>query len=110
MKSKIVYLLLILFFSSCEGPYPISLIVVDKITQRPLDSVFVQIKETRGGVENKTSRVEIFTDSTGAIEEQLMAGTGLSSKKINFTIYCNKKGYQQSINENKTNGVIELVK
>jgi hypothetical protein len=53
MKSKIVYLLLILFFSSCEGPYPISLIVVDKITQRPLDSVFVQIKETRGGVKIK---------------------------------------------------------
>lgn len=102
--------LLALTMVSCEGPKYFSVTVVDKITQQPLDSVFVKVKVMAGKKEKSAYNLEGYTDSSGKFIKDEMIGYGLSIKRWDFYMEYNKVGYKPKVEINKTEGIVELEK
>ncbi|HNX05974.1 MAG TPA: hypothetical protein PKL96_00165 [Bacteroidales bacterium] len=109
-KNKFAVIMLItgLFFASCEGPKIFSVTVIDKATQRPVDSVFVIVKVKAGNKEKTAYKVEGFTDASGNFTREEMIGYGLSLKRWHFFMEYDKKGYVHKIETDRTEGVVEL--
>jgi len=103
---SIIFVLLI----SCEGPQYFSLKVVDKTTQQPIDSVFVNVRMFLGKTERPPYNLQGYTDSAGMFLADEMIGTGLIVKKISFQIEFSKIGYNSKTEINKTDGIVELEK
>jgi hypothetical protein len=103
----ITTLFLGLFLNSCEGPFHIQLTVVDKITKKPLDSVFVQVKTTtkNGQIQQQFST---YTDSTGKLREDGYKMVGFFSPHEDYHLEYDKKGYTHKVEMNKTDGLVEL--
>ena len=95
-------------FISCEGPKNFSVIVVDKITKKPLDSVMVQVKVKAGKNDKSVYNLQGFTDTSGKFVASEMIGYGLSARSWNFYMEYSKKGYVQKTEINHTEGQVEL--
>ena len=93
---------------SCEGPKYFSVTVVDKLTRKPIDSVFVQVKVKAGKKEKGVYNLQGYTDSIGKFIRSEMIGYGLSMRYWDFYMEYDKKGYVHKTEANKTNGVVEL--
>lgn len=109
---KIKYTLSILiigfFIVSCEGPKYFSVTVVDKVTQLPIDSVFVEVKVMAGKKEKSAYNLQGYTDSAGKFIRDEMIGYGLSLRKWDFYMEYNKKNYVHKTEINRTEGIVEL--
>jgi len=109
-KFQIAIIILIagFFFVSCEGPKSFSVIVVDKVTRQPLDSVFVKVKAMAGKKEKSAYNMQGYTDSAGKFIREEMIGYGLSLRRWDFYMEYDKKGYVHKTEINHTEGLVEL--
>lgn len=109
-KNQFVVIIIIigLFLVSCEGPKTFSVTVIDKATQRPVDSVFVVVKVKAGNKEQSAYNLEGFTDAAGKFTREEMIGFGLSMKRWYFYMDYDKKGYVHKTELDRTEGVVEL--
>jgi hypothetical protein len=101
-------ILIIVILVSCEGPKNFSVTVVDKITQRPIDSVLVKVIVKAGDQEKTAYNIQGYTDSTGKFERTEMIGYGLSMKQWDFYMEYDKKGYIYKQEKNHLEGKVEL--
>lgn len=110
MKIKVITIFLVtgLFLLSCEGPKSFSIMVVDKVTQQPVDSVFVSIIVKAGKKEKSAYNLQGYTDSAGKFNRTEMIGYGLSMRRWDFYMEYNKKGYAPKTEINHTEGTVEL--
>jgi aspartate/glutamate racemase len=99
-----LFLIGTLFFS-CETQKHISVIVVDKTTKQPIDSVFVQVKAGKNGDFTKNT-AEGYTNTAGKFETSMMIGCSFGCYDIKM-IYS-KKGRVLKEDMNITEGIIEL--
>lgn len=106
--SIILVFLLIQVFLSCERREEIAITVIDKTSQSPLDSVFVDIKAGKNEKYNKNSS-EGYTDSTGNYSTSM--SIGCTGGCYDIFITYSKEGYKEISELNNYNGaVIELEK
>lgn len=109
LTTFIIVILIIGFaFISCEGPKYFSVTVVDKLTRKPLDSVFVSVKVMDDDVERTAYDLQGYTDSTGKFVKEEMIGYGLSIRRWDFFMEYDKQGYLHKTEVNHTEGVVEL--
>lgn len=101
-------LILGFFLISCEGPKYFNVTVVDKLTQQPIDCVFVSIKVMAGKKEKSAYNLQGYTDSAGRFIRDEMIGYGLSMRRWDFYMEYKKKGYAPKIEKNRTEGLVEL--
>ncbi len=108
IRFAILILIVVLFCVSCEGPKTYSVIVIDKITQKPLDSVFVAVKVRVGDKEQVNYGLQGYTDTAGRFKCEEMIGYGLSVRRWDFYMEYYKKGYVPKIEKNHVEGRVEL--
>ncbi len=110
IKNKFVIAIIILGITlvSCEGPINYSVTVVDKLTRKPVDSVYVKVKIKRGKQKLLYRCFEGYTDSTGKYISTVMVGTGLGLGHYFSYMEYNKKGYSQKTEIDHTEGIVEL--
>jgi hypothetical protein len=103
------FLLLALnFLFSCEAPKLFSVTVIDKKSQKPIDSVRVTIRAEAGGKEQTAYHRQGYTDSLGRFKLSQMIGYGLSVKRWIFYMDYEKKGYIPKTEQDITEGIVEL--
>jgi hypothetical protein len=107
---QLLVLLLIIGFivTSCEGPKDFSITVIDKITKKPIDSVFVKVKVKAGNNDKSDYNLQGYTDSTGKFVRSEMIGYGLSMSHWDFYMDYDKKGYAHKSELNRVEGTVEL--
>jgi hypothetical protein len=90
---------------SCETNKRISVTVIDKITRKPIDSVFTEVNAGKNGDYTKNS-TKGYTNSSGKFETHMMIGCAFGC----YDVYMkySKNGYVQKTELNKTEGLIEL--
>ena len=93
---------------SCEGPKNFNVKVVDKLTQQPIDSVFVKVIVRTGKQEKSAYNLQGYTDSAGKFTRDEMIGYGLGIKPWDFYMEYDKKGYTPKTEINHTEGLVEL--
>ncbi|MGD0711137.1 MAG: hypothetical protein ABR968_08120 [Bacteroidales bacterium] len=108
IKFTIIILLLSFVLASCEGPKKFSVTIVDKQTQQPLDSVFVDVKVMDGKNEKSSYNIQGYTDSNGKFIKEEMIGYGVSMRRWDFYMEYDKKGYVSKKELNHTEGLVEL--
>jgi hypothetical protein len=81
---------------------------VDKITQQPIDSVFIKVKVKAGNEEKSAYDLQGYTDSTGKFIRTEMIGYGLSMRRWDFYMEYDKKGYVHKTELNHSEGLVEL--
>jgi hypothetical protein len=108
IKIGIIILIAGSFLASCEGPKSFSVTVVDKATQQPVDSVFVNVKVMAGKNEKSVYNMQGYTDSAGKFIREEMIGYGLSMRRWDFYMEYDKKGYVHKTELNHTEGLVEL--
>jgi hypothetical protein len=104
----ITFLLMGFILISCEGPKYFSVTVIDKNTQKPIDSVFVQVRVMAGKTEKSAYNIQGYTDTAGKFTTSEMIGYGLSLKHWDFYMEYDKKGYVHKTEINHTEGRVEL--
>ena len=107
-KFSFIITIIVLFLAACEGPKIFSVTVIDKATQRPIDSVFVVVKVKAGNKEQSAYNLEGFTDASGKFTREEMIGYGLSLQRWHFYMEYDKKGYVHKTETDRTEGVVEL--
>lgn len=108
IQSILFCLLLVFVFASCEGPKRFSVVVTDKFTKQPLDSVFVEVIVEAGGKEMKAYNLQGYTDSTGLFEREEMIGYGLSLKRWHFRMNYSKTGYVKKSEVDCVEGNVQM--
>jgi len=111
MKNKqfaFIVLIAAFFIVSCEGPKTFSVIVIDKVTRQPVDSVLVVVKVKVGKKEKNAYNIQGYTDSAGKFVREEMIGYGLSLRRWDFYMDYDKKGYVHKTEINRTEGLVEL--
>lgn len=97
-----------IFSVSCKTRQVISVIVIDKLTQQPIDSVAIVVtdgKKSIGG-DSRSNSVSGYTDSNGKFKASLQIGYAFGANTIQLEY--NKKGYANKVELNKTNSIVEL--
>jgi len=99
-------ILILTLIVSCEANKHISVTVLDSITQKPIDSVFIKVKSGKNGDYNKNSSAG-YTNTTGNFETYMMIGCAFGC----YDIYMeySKKGYADKIDFNVTEGKVFLI-
>lgn len=87
---------------ACEQHLKFKVTVFDKITQKPLDSVLLEMKV------GENNYFKDYTNSSGTIETKIMIGCAFGCYDI-YTQYS-KNGYIIKKEVNKTEGIVELEK
>ena len=101
--------ILTMIFVSCKTHQTISVMVIDKLSKQPIDSVSVVVtdgKKSNGG-DSRSNSVSGYTDSNGKFKASLQIGYAFGTSTIHLE-YA-KKGYVYKVELNKTDGVVELV-
>lgn len=92
---------------SCKNHEKISVVVIDKITKKPIDSVFVKVSDgKKDGGDWSDNAVKGFTDSDGKFEAIINIGYAFGNNHI--YLRYDKKGYVFKEEVNKTEGIVEL--
>lgn len=100
-------LLLSLFLISCKDHEDISVLVIDKISKQPIDSVFVKVTEgKRDGGDWSDNAVTGYTDTNGKFEATIRIGYAFGNNHI--YLGYEKEGYVYKEEVNKTEGTVEL--
>lgn len=109
LKFTILIFFLSLFGVSCKTHETISVVVVDKLTKIPLDSVFVKVTDgKKNGGDWSDHAVTGYTDSTGKFEATIKLGYAFGNNHIYLSY--EKAGYVNKEELNKTKGIVELEK
>jgi len=104
---RISFLLLsLVFFAACESHIEIKVVVLDQVSLRPIDSVFVDVVAGKNGDFTK-SGTEGYTDSLGRMESSMMIGC--SGGCYDYKITYSKEGYRSITEENTLRDTIYLV-
>lgn len=108
MKSILILFAIIIsgiILVSCESNKLISVVVIDKATKQPVDSVSIEIKAGKKGDYTK-NYAKGFTGPSGKFETHMMIGCAFGC----YDIYMeyDKKGYAHKVELNVTEGIIEL--
>jgi hypothetical protein len=105
IRVLLAVIMLGMILTSCETNKLISVTVVDKITKKPLDSVFVKVNAGKNGDYTKNS-ASGYTNADGKFETHLMIGCAFGC----YDIYIDytKNGYVKKTELNKTEGIMEL--
>ena len=106
--SRICLFCLLMLVVSCEGPRYISLQVIDKTTQKPIDQVKIHVVIKRG----KDELYNYFanTDSLGNFQDTKMISTSLSVSKVSYNLTFTKLNFKEKVVLNKLEGKVELHK
>ncbi len=102
---SIILLIIGVTLVSCETNKQISVIVVDKLTKQPIDSVLIEVKAGKNGDYTKNYATG-YTDKKGKFEISMMIGCSFGC----YDIYMeyDKNGYVHKKELNHTEGIIEL--
>lgn len=108
---RIQFLILIMVLSlcwvSCKTHEKISVVVIDKLTKQPIDSVLVKVTDgKKNGGDWSNNAITGYTDSNGKFEAIMKIGLAFGFNKI--YLGYEKKGYTFKEEINKTEGVVEL--
>jgi hypothetical protein len=109
-RLKFLLLLALNFLFSCEAPKLFSVTVIDKKSQKPIDSVQVTIRAEAGGKEKTAYRRQGHTDSLGRFKLSQMIGYGIGVQRWIFYMDYEKKGYIPKTEQDRTEGIVELEK
>lgn len=103
---RLTFLLLaLLLFSACESRVEIKVLVLDKVSLLPIDSVFVDVGAGKNGDFTK-SGTEGYTDSLGKMESSMMIGC--SGGCYDYKITYSKEGYRSITEENTLRDTVYL--
>jgi hypothetical protein len=109
MKAKIILVLLTvtvaIVMTSCEANKHLSVTVIDAITKKPIDSVYVRVTAGKNGDFTK-SGCEGYTNGAGLFDAYMMIGCSFGCYDI--IMEYNKAGYEVRKDFNLTEGTIEL--
>jgi len=103
--SIIFFLTITISLFSCEADKHISVKVIDAITKKPVDSVFIKIKAGKNGDYHKNYK-EGYTDTSGKFETNMMIGCSFGCYDIYVEYY--RRGYENKIDFNITEGTVLL--
>ncbi|MCK9617039.1 MAG: hypothetical protein M0R21_04320 [Lentimicrobiaceae bacterium] len=107
LRFIILIIFLSLFWVSCKTHEKISVIVIDKLTKQPIDSVFVKVSDgKKNGGDWSDNAVTGYTDSNGKFEATINIGYAFGNNHI--YLGYEKKGYIYKEELNKTEGIVEL--
>ena len=98
-------LIFVTFLISCETNKHISVTIIDAVTKKPVDSVFVKVNAGKNGDYNKNYS-EGYTNVSGNYETEMMIGCSFGC----YDIYMeySKEGYENKKDFNVTEGTILL--
>lgn len=95
--------LLCITLLSCESHEEVHMVIIDKSTNLPIDSVYVNIGAGLDGDFTK-SGIEGYTDSTGQFFGNFMAGFKYKTKMT-----CSKEGYEIFTLSNEYRDTVYLI-
>ncbi len=108
IKYSAALIILTIVSVSCKTHQTISVMVVDKLTKQPIDSVSVVVtdgKKSNGG-DSRSNSVSGYTDSNGNFKASLQIGLAFGMNQISSEY--SKNGYANKTELNKTTGKVEL--
>lgn len=92
---------------SCKTHEIISVVVIDKLTKQPIDSVLVKVSDgKKNGDEWSDNAITAHTDSNGKFEAIIKIGYAFGNNHI--YLGCDKKGCVYKEELNKTKGIVDL--
>ncbi len=107
IQFSILIIFLPLLWVSCETHENISVVVIDKLTKQPIDSVLVKVSDgKKNGGDWSDNAVIGYTDSNGKFEATINMGYAFGNNYI--YLGYDKKGYIHKEELNKTEGIVEL--
>lgn len=103
---KIIFICFATLIFSCESQKQISLYIIDSNSNKPLDSVLVEVNAGLNGDYSK-STAKGYTNASGKFETSMMIGC--TPKCYDIKIHCSKNDYQAVDLFNQTDDTVVMI-